>query len=79
MITEILLVFLSRQRRPETLYLFTREKGDTLEQAAQGGGGVTISGGVKEKWRCGTEGMVQCTQCDALVVGLDDLGDLFQP
>ena len=24
--------------------------------AAQGGGGVTIPGGVQEPWRCGTEG-----------------------
>jgi len=27
-----------------------------LDQAAQGGGGVTIPGGVQEMWRCGTEG-----------------------
>jgi len=27
-----------------------------LAQAAQGGGGVTIPGGVQEMWRCGTEG-----------------------
>lgn len=27
-----------------------------LEQAAQGGGGVTVSGGVHETCRCGTEG-----------------------
>jgi len=27
-----------------------------LEQAAQGGGGVTIHGGVSEPWRWGTEG-----------------------
>jgi len=26
------------------------------EQAAQGGDGVTIPGGVQEPWRCGTEG-----------------------
>ena len=30
--------------------------GEALEQAAQGGGGVTIHGGVREMWRCGTEG-----------------------
>jgi len=27
-----------------------------VAQAAQGGGGVTIPGGVQERWRCGTEG-----------------------
>ena len=26
-----------------------------LAQGAQGGGGVTIPGGVQELWRCGTE------------------------
>ena len=25
-----------------------------LEQAAQGGGGITFPGGVQETWRCGT-------------------------
>ena len=33
-----------------------KKSGDALAQAAQGGGGVTISGGVPEPWRCGTEG-----------------------
>ena len=27
------------------------------EHVAQGGGGVTIPGGVQELWRCGTEGL----------------------
>ena len=27
-----------------------------MAQAAQGGGGVTVPGGVQEMWRCGTEG-----------------------
>ena len=27
-----------------------------FEQAAQGSGGVTSSGGILEKWSCGTEG-----------------------
>jgi len=31
----------------------------TLEQAALGGAGVTIPGGVPEPWRCGTEGRSQ--------------------
>ena len=30
-----------------------------LEQAALGGAGVTIPGGVPEPWRCGTEGRSQ--------------------
>ena len=30
-----------------------------MAQAAQGGGGVTIPGGVAELWRCGTEGRGQ--------------------
>jgi len=29
---------------------------EVLEQAAQGGGGVTVPGGVQEMWRCGTSG-----------------------
>ena len=32
-----------------------RKSGEALEQAAQGGGGVTIARGVQEAWRCGTE------------------------
>jgi len=28
--------------------------GDALEQAAQGGGGVTNRGDIQEPWRCGT-------------------------
>jgi len=30
--------------------------GQALEQAVQGGGGVTIPGGVQKKCRCGTSG-----------------------
>ena len=33
-----------------------RKKDEALAQAAQGGGGVTVPGGVQEPWRCGTEG-----------------------
>jgi len=36
----------------------SRGQGDTLEQAAQGGGGVTVPGGVQEPCGCGTEDMV---------------------
>ena len=42
--------------------------------AAQGGGGVTVPGGVPEPWRCGTEG---CGQW-AVLVDLN-LRGLFQP
>ena len=37
-----------------------------LTQAAQGGGGVAVSGGVQEPWRCGTEGYGQWV---VLIVG----------
>jgi len=30
--------------------------GEAVAQAAQGGGGVTVRGGVQEQCRCGTEG-----------------------
>jgi len=30
-----------------------KESGQALEQAAQGGGGVIIAGGVQDTWRCG--------------------------
>ena len=33
-----------------------RKSGEALVQAAKGGGGVTVPGGVQEMWRCGTEG-----------------------
>ena len=33
-----------------------RKSGNSSEQASQGGGGVTICGGVQETCRCGTEG-----------------------
>jgi len=33
-----------------------RISGEALEQAVQGGGGVTIPGCVQEKGKCGTEG-----------------------
>jgi len=45
-----------------------------LTQAAQGGGGVTIPGGVQETRRCGTEGARW-----GLTVALDDFfSGLFQ-
>ena len=36
--------------------ILLRQSGEALAQAAQGGGGITIRGGVQEPWRCGTEG-----------------------
>ena len=41
-----------------------------MAQAAHGGGGVTIPGGVQEPCGCGHG-------ADGLVIGLDDLRDLF--
>ena len=35
--------------------IILRKSGNASAQAAQGGGGVTISGGVQEEWRCGTK------------------------
>jgi len=44
-----------------------------LEQAALGGGGVTISRGVQEMWRCGTkEGGLEGYIGGRWTVGLDD-------
>jgi len=42
-----------------------------VAQAAQGGGGVTVPGGVPERG--------EWAWWDGLMVGLDDLGGLFQP
>ena len=36
--------------------ILLRKYGEALAQAAQGGGGVTAYGGIRETWRCGTEG-----------------------
>ena len=44
-----------------------------------GGGGVTISGGVPELWRYGTEGCGQWAWWGWAGVGLGDLTGLFQP
>ena len=48
-----------------------------MAQAAQGGGAVTVPGGVQEPCGCGTEGRGQWVCCDGLVVGLGDLRGLF--
>ena len=45
-----------------------------MEQAAQGGGGVTDPGGVQETCSCGTEGYGLVSSIGGRwVVGLDDL------
>ena len=36
-----------------------RKSGEALAQAAQGSGGVTVPGGDREPWRCGTGGRGQ--------------------
>jgi len=51
---------------------FFTESGQALEQAAQGGGGVTIPGGV-----CGTSGHGLVGVL--VTAGLGDLRGLFQP
>ena len=56
-----------------------RKGGAAVAQAAQGGGEVTIPGGVPEPCGCGTEGRGQWAGGDGLVVGLGDLRGLFQP
>ena len=43
-----------------------RQCGEALAQAAQGGGGVTVPGGVQELWRCGTEERGQWAWWDGL-------------
>ena len=41
-----------------------------LAEAAQGGGEVTIPGGVPEPWRCGTEGCGQWARWGGLMLDL---------
>ena len=57
--------------------ILLRKNGEALAQAAQGGGGVTIPGGVPEPWRRGPEGHGQWTQW--VEIGRGDLRGLFQP
>ena len=49
---------------------------EAVAQAAQGGGGVTIPGGVQELCRCGTEGHSGHGE-DGLMAGLGDLKGLY--
>jgi len=51
-----------------------------MAQAAQGGGGVSVPGGVQETRRCGTYGHCLVGHIGGgWAVGLDDLRGLFQP
>jgi len=51
-----------------------------LKWAAQGGGGVTIPGGVQEMFRCCAKGRsIMGNTGSRWTVGLGDLGGLFQP
>jgi len=53
--------------------------GWVLAQAAQGGGGVTLPGGVQETYRSGTSGHgLVYNIVGRQTVGLDDLKGLFQ-
>jgi len=47
--------------------------------AAQGGGGVTVPGGVPEPCGCGTEDVVSGHGGGGLAVGPADLRAIFQP
>ena len=56
-----------------------RKSGAAVAQAAQGGGAVTVPGGVSEPCGCGTEDMVSGHGGGGLVAGPGDLRGLFQP
>ena len=59
--------------------ILLQKKSQALEWASQGGDGVTIAGGVQEMFICCTEGHVLVENIVyRWMVGLDDLGDLFQ-
>jgi len=57
----------------------SQKSSKAVAQAAQGGGGVTVPGGVPEPCGCGTEGHGQWAWCDGLLVGPDGLRGLLQP
>jgi len=52
---------------------------EAVAEAAQGGGGVTIPGGVQKPCGCGPEGYGEWAWWGWLVVGLDELCGLSQP
>ena len=71
--------FLSLPSLPLGLFL-RRSAHQALVWAAQGGGGVTVPGGVQETFRCCMEGRGLVGNIgDMWMVGLDELGGLFQP
>lgn len=49
------------------------------ERPAQGGGGVTVAGGVQDVFRCCTQGHGLVGKRGRWMVGLHHLGGLFQP
>lgn len=42
----------------KNINFFSEKSDQALDQAAEGSGGVTVSGSVRETWRCGAEGQV---------------------
>ena len=60
-------------------HFLLRKRGEALERAAQGSGGVTPLPTVQETHRHGNEGHGQCPWWGWVGVGLDDLSGLFQP
>ena len=56
-----------------------RRSGNALEQAAPGGGGVTITGGVQESVDVALRDMVSGHGGDGSMIGHDDHSSLFQP
>ena len=54
-----------------------RRSSQGLEQAAQGGGGVTIPGGGEELWRCRTKGHGEWAWWDDLGLDLEVFSDLI--
>ena len=53
------------------------QSGNALEQAAQGGDGVTDPGRAQEMWGCGTEGH-DLEQSAMVVVAISDISGLFK-
>ena len=59
---------------------FSKNGGQALVQAAWGGDGVTVPGGVQEMFRCCTEGHDLVVNIgDRWMAGVDDLRGLFRP
>ena len=54
------------------------QSGDALEWAAQGGGAVTVPGGVKKHRDVALRDMVSGHRGDGSTVGLDDHGSLLR-